>query len=194
LETKHKYNADMPEQEHFISVDVETAGPHPGRYALLSIGACAVKNPVGAFYAELQPDREEWQPEALRVSGLKLEKLKESGLPPREAMQAFADWVAKNTPADHRPVFVAFNASFDWMFVNEYFHRYLDHNPFGHSALDIKAYFMGLKGMAWSETSMKAITHHYFGERSLTHHALRDALDQAELFRKMLAETQTKNK
>ncbi|MCJ7568072.1 MAG: hypothetical protein MUO58_11090 [Anaerolineales bacterium] len=25
-----------------ISVDVETAGPHPNRYALLSIGACVI--------------------------------------------------------------------------------------------------------------------------------------------------------
>ena len=36
---------------------------------------------------------------------------------------------------------------------------------------------------------MKAITKHYFGERSLTHHALRDAIDQSELFKKMLEES-----
>jgi DNA polymerase III epsilon subunit-like protein len=183
----------MPDDEFYISVDVETAGPHPGGYALLSIGACTISQTPKTFYAELQPDREAFLPDALLVSGLKMEKLKERGQPPDVAMRAFADWVAEVTPPDHRPVFVAFNAPFDWMFVNEYFHRYLGHNPFGHSALDIKAYFMGLKGVDWSETSMKAATEHYFGKRSLTHHALRDALDQAELFSKMLADDQTKN-
>ena len=44
-------------------------------------------------------------------------------------MQGFADWVAEITPPDHRPVFTAFNAPFDWMVVNEYFHRYLGYNP-----------------------------------------------------------------
>lgn len=183
----------MSEHEYYISIDVETAGPHPGRYALLAIGACAISNPSDSFYIELQPDREDNQPEALQVSGLDLSDLKVHGQPPGAAMQAFADWLAAIIPAGHRAVFVAFNAPFDWAFVNEYFQRYLGHNPFGHSALDIKAYFMGLKGLAWSETSMKAATQSYFGERPLTHHALQDALDQAELFRKMLEEARTKN-
>ena len=40
-------------------------------------------------------------------------------------------------------VFVGFNAPFDWSFVNYYFHRFLGHNPFGFTAVDIKAYYMG---------------------------------------------------
>ena len=27
------------------------------------------------------------------------------------------------------------------MFVNDYFHRFLGRNPFGHAALDLKAFF-----------------------------------------------------
>ena len=40
-------------------------------------------------------------------------------------------------------MFVGFNASFDWSFVNWYFHKFVGTNPFGVAALDIKAYYMG---------------------------------------------------
>ncbi|MDO9121741.1 MAG: hypothetical protein Q7U31_08145, partial [Anaerolineaceae bacterium] len=99
----------MPE-ELYISVDVETAGPIPADFALLSIGACLVENPSTAFYIELQPDREQVSAEALAVHGLSLEILKKDGTPAREAMQAFADWVKSITGENQRPVFVALNA------------------------------------------------------------------------------------
>ena len=57
-------------EETFICVDVETAGPIPGEYAMLSIGACLVFDIVQTFYRELIPDRDGFQPEALAVSGL----------------------------------------------------------------------------------------------------------------------------
>lgn len=172
--------------EIYISVDVETAGPNPGTFALLSIGACLADDPDQTFYVELQPDKNAFQSEALAISGLKLDELAKTGQSPKQAMQAFADWVAQVTPPGGKAIFVAFNAPFDWMFVAEYFHRYLGHNPFGHSALDMKAFFMGLRGVAWGETGMDAVSEALLGKRSLSHNALQDALDQAELFREML--------
>lgn len=169
----------------YICVDVETAGPVPGRYALLSIGACLVDDPNVHFYIELQPDRFEADPAAMAIHGLSPDELRASGAAPEAAMRAFATWVENTTPPGARPVFVALNAPFDWMFVNEYFHRYLGRNPFGHSALDIKAYYMGRTGVQWSETSMKHISAHYLEEVHLTHNALRDAQDQAEIFRRI---------
>ena len=41
--------------ELLISVDVETAGPNPSQYSLLSIGACLVDEPDQKFYIELTP-------------------------------------------------------------------------------------------------------------------------------------------
>jgi ribonuclease T len=174
-----------------VSVDVETAGPNPGQYSLLSIGACLVVQPDNTFYVELQPVNREMTPEAFAVHRLSLERLAERGLPPAEAMARFEAWLAAEIPAGLRPIFVAFNAPFDWMFVNDYFHRYLGRNPFGHTALDLKAYYMGLKGIPWSETFMRYVGPRYLGGRQLTHHALHDAQDQAEIFQKMLAEAAT---
>ncbi|MBN1485654.1 MAG: 3'-5' exonuclease [Chloroflexia bacterium] len=174
--------------EAFVSVDVETAGPHPSRYSMLSIGACLVADPERTFYVELQPIHAEALPQALAVTGLDMERLRRDGLPPAEAMARFAEWLEDEVPAsEQRPIFVAFNAPFDWMFVNDYFHRFLGHNPFGFTALDIKAFYMGLTGVPWTETNMSSLSARYLDHRQLSHHALRDAQDQAELFQKLLA-------
>lgn len=173
-------------EETFICVDVETAGPNPGQYSILSIGACPVFDTGTTFYVELKPDREDSQPDALAISGLDMDELSKNGEEPAKALQDFSAWLKKVVPEGSRAVFVALNAPFDWMFVNDYFHRYLGYNPFGHSALDIKAYFMGQTGVDWSETSMKHLSSHFLEERSLTHNALRDAQDQAEIFQMIL--------
>jgi DNA polymerase III epsilon subunit-like protein len=174
------------EFESFISVDVETAGPNPSRYSLLAIGACSVSLPERNFYLELKPVNALFQSESLESCGLSLEKLAVEGVDPAEAMKRFAAWLTEAVPPKLRPVFVGFNAPFDWMFVNDYFHRFLGTNPFGHAALDIKSYYMGLAGVSWAETTMQFLAPRYLDRPALVHHALRDALDQAEIFRKLL--------
>jgi DNA polymerase III epsilon subunit-like protein len=173
--------------EAYISVDVETAGPVPRTYALLSVGACLVDDPRLTFYAELQPTTREADPAALGVSGLSLEHLAVHGLPPAEAMASFAAWVGEVTPPSRCPVFVAFNAPFDWMFVADYFGRFGVPNPFGHVALDIKALYMGATGEPWERTTFAAVAARYGLGPRLPHHALEDALMQAEIFRRLLA-------
>jgi ribonuclease T len=170
----------------FFSVDVETAGPVPGTHPMLAIGACLVADPGRTFYAEIRPDSEEFEPEALRVSGFSLDHLAAHGEPPEAAVPRFADWVEEVTPPGRRPVFVAFNAPFDWMFVARALHRYAGRNPFGHSALDVKALEMGVSGVSWAETSFAATAARYGLSGALPHHALEDAQLQAELFRRIL--------
>lgn len=174
--------------EAYVSVDVETAGPNPSQYSLLSIGACLVADPQRTFYVELQPVNDNATPEALEVSRLSLKELAKRGLPPTKAMARFEAWLAAEIPTGQQPIFVAFNAPFDWMFVNDYFHRFLGRNPFGHAALDLKAFYMGLTGVHWSETTMRYVAACYLSDHQLMHHALHDAQDQADLFQKMLAE------
>jgi ribonuclease T len=179
---------EVDHEECFISVDVETGGATPADYALLSIGACLVDDPETTFYVELKPEAKRSTQEALEVSKLSLDILETMGEPPGEAMQHFADWVEEVVPRGGRPVFVGFNAAFDWMFVADYFERYVGRNPFGYTALDIKAFAMGRLGCTWAETSMSVLGPAYLSGRPLAHHALSDAQDQAALFRALYAE------
>jgi DNA polymerase III epsilon subunit-like protein len=176
------------ELRSYISVDVETSGPNPSQYSLLSIGACTLIEPQQTFYVEIQPVNDSFVPQALAVSGLSMDRLAESGLPPRQAMDRFESWLKATLPPEIRPIFVGFNAPFDWMFINDYFHRFLEHNPFGHKALDLKAFYMALKKVTWKQTSLHDVALDYQVPPSLTHNALQDAIDQAAIFKKMLDE------
>lgn len=181
-------------QDFYISVDIEAAGPNPSEYSLLTIGACTLADPPETFYVELQPVNNKLTQESFAIHRLDMKRLSERGVPPEEAMTSFVAWLKSVTPEGGKPVFVAFNAPYDWMFINDYFYRYLGHNPFGHTAVDIKAYYMGMNHVPWEETTMKHLGPRYLGSREITHHALRDAIDQAEIFRKMLAEIEGKEK
>jgi ribonuclease T len=186
--------AAEPRPEVLISVDIEAAGPNPRDYAILSIGACLVVEPESSFYIELKPETAGVSERALAVSGLSMAALQRDGVEPAEAMRRFADWVDSVTPEGSVPVFVAFNAAFDWMFIEDYFQRHVGRNPFGHSALDVKAYYMGMTGATWAATSMRHLSPRYLGGRHLTHNALGDARDQAEMFRMMLAEARERSR
>jgi ribonuclease T len=174
--------------EVFVSVDVETAGPNPSQYSLLTIGACSVDDSPRTFYVELKPLNDKITSEAYATHRLDMKRLAERGTPPAKAMSDFSAWLSELSSEGQKLVFLSFNAPFDWMFVNDYFHRFTGQNPFGHSALDIKSFYMGLTGVPWSETSMRYIGPRYLRDQQMTHHALRDAMDQAEIFMKMLAE------
>ena len=80
-------------------------------------------------------------------------------------------------------IFVGLNAPFDWSFINYYFHRYLGRNPFGHSALDIKSFYMGAQKCRWDETPAENISKGVDEQRIKRHDALHDAVFQAALFR-----------
>jgi len=175
--------------DFYIIVDVETSGPTPGQYALLSIGACTLCDPRQTFYIELQPDEEGMLEDAMQVNKLSLDDLRRTGLPPREALVQFSDWINEVIPENHKPVFTAFNAPFDWMFINHYFHKYLGLNPFGHKALDIKAFYMGVYGVSWSDTSHNKVSARLTHNQVLPHHALKDAIMEADLFELILEES-----
>ncbi len=136
----------MVATEMLVSVDIETSGPSPSTGSMLSIGACLVDDPSVFLYLELVPDAAlPWDEDAERIHQLDRARLEREGLAPDAAMAALSDWLKRNC-ADRRPVFVGFNAPFDWMFVSDYFWRHLGHNPFGVSALDLKSYYMGREG------------------------------------------------
>jgi ribonuclease T len=168
----------------FISVDVETSGPIPGDYSMLSLGACIVGGKDDGFYVEIKPLNDNAVPDAMKVTGFDLAKLAKTGERPEDAMSKLRDWL-KEVGDSTKPVFVGFNAGFDWSFVNWYFIHFVGVNPFGFAPLDVKSYYMGLIGCAWEETKSSRIRPEFQPAKPGDHNALADARAQAEVFAKM---------
>ena len=58
--------------EFYIVVDIEAAGPNPGNYAMLSLGACTLSDPRDVFYIELEPDKEKVDDGAMSIHKLSM--------------------------------------------------------------------------------------------------------------------------
>lgn len=179
--------------EVLISVDIEASGDSPSNGSLLSIGACLVDDPSVGIYLELKPVTDmPWSAEAEGVHKLTREHLERKGLDPAEAMRLLDEWVRASAKG-RWPVFVGFNAPFDWMFVADAFWRYLGRNPFGISALDLKSLYMGSHGVStWEETRKDHIERQLGVRFERTHNALEDARDQARLAQVLLLQRRGK--
>ncbi len=179
-------------REVLISVDIEASGPSPSTGSLISIGACLVVDPAVAIYIELKPlpDRP-WDETAARVHQLDRAHLERDGLEPEAAMARFETWIAEASDGS-RPVFVGFNAPFDWMFVADYFWQYIGRNPFGVSPLDLKSYYMAVDEVEhWEETRRAFIDERLGLAPDHSHQALEDARGQAVLARLLIARRRT---
>jgi ribonuclease T len=177
----------MNAHETFISVDIEASGPVPGEYSMLSLGACLVGETTQTFYVEIKPITRNYQPEALAVAGFDLGELARLGVEPARAMAQFEEWLAYVTPRGQQPIFVAYPLAFDWMFVAYYFHRFLNRNPFGISGVDVKSFYAGMMGTAWTASRKGDMEPEFAADMPLTHNAREDAVVQAELFARLLA-------
>lgn len=173
--------------ELLVSVDIEASGPSPSVGSLLSIGACLVDDPSVGVYLELKPvPGRVWDAEAEAIHGLDRDRLEREGLAPEDALAQLAEWLDR-TANGRQPIFVGFNAPFDWMFVADYLWRYLGRNPFGISALDLKSYYMARERVAsWKLTRRQHIDERLGIDPEHNHHALDDARGQARLARVLL--------
>ncbi|WP_405989881.1 3'-5' exoribonuclease domain-containing protein [Streptomyces sp. NBC_00986] len=182
----------------YISVDIEADGPIPGPYSMLSFGA-AVAGTQDAegftaadpekltFYRELRPISEEFVPEALAVSGLDRDRLRREGVEPTTALSEFADWVREVAPGA-QPVMCGYPASYDWMFLYWYLIRFTGASPFGHSGcLDMKTLYATKARLPLRAVAKGTMPRELLSRRRHTHHALDDAIEQAELFANLMA-------
>jgi 3' exoribonuclease, RNase T-like len=183
-------------QEIYISTDVETDGPIPGPYSMLSIGSAAYtadKKLVSTFSANLDtlpeaaphPQTAAWwatQPDAWAACRKDLET-------PVAAMARYVVWLKS---ISDRPVFVAYPAGFDFMFVYWYLIRFAGESPFSHSALDMKSFTMAHLKKDFRESTKSNMPAHWFDDLPHNHVALDDAIEQGALFCNMLHENRTK--
>lgn len=151
-----------------VVVDVESDGPCPGLYSMVSFGAVVVEPGLrNTFYGECRPISEKWIPEALAVSGHSREKTLK--FPDSfEVMSNFADWLT-----EFRPIFVSDNVAFDWQFINYYFHLHNLGNPFGFSGRRIGDLYCGLERNMFSKWKHLRKTKH-------DHNPVNDAKGNAE--------------
>ncbi len=178
--------------EIYVSTDVETDGPIPGPYSLLSFGSAAYSAAgelLDTFSANLEalPDAGSdaqtmawWQahPEAWAASRQNLET-------PETAMARYAAWL---DALPGTPVFVGYPAAFDFMFVHWYLIRFAGRCPFARAALDIRTLAMALLNTDFLTASKRDMPQRWFDESPHTHRAIDDAIEQGALFCRMLAE------
>ena len=178
--------------EIYVSTDIEADGPVPGPHSMLSLGSAAYladKTLVGTFAVNLEtlpgaaghPQTMKWwgtQGEAWRAA-------RENPVPPATAMSNYLAWL-KSLPG--RPVFVAYPAAFDFMFVCWYLNRFTGENPFGWVALDIKTFAWAVLKIDFLNVVKQNMPRRWFDHHPHTHKALDDAIEQGALFCNMLAE------
>lgn len=178
----------------YFSADIETDGPIPGPYSILSFAMVYAGSFDGThfqrppdysktIYKELRPISEDFQPEALRVNGLDRERLWIEGLAPEKAMTEASSWV-KSVAGDARPVLVAYPLSFDWTWLYWYFVRFSrEGSPFDYSrCFDIKTALSVKARIPICEAGRSRLDPSLRGMHRHTHHALDDAVEQAEIF------------
>jgi len=187
----------IPLTDAYFSVDIEADGPVPGPYSMLSFGIVYagrhdgrifhpvqdLDDPDRSLYAELQPITSNFDSAALAVSGLDRDKLIKEGQDPLFAMENARRWILEVAGSD-RPTLVAFPLCFDWMWMHYYFTQYTQEGPpFGHaSGFDIKTAYAVKKGVPIAKSGKSRIDPAVRSSRPHTHHALDDALEQAEIF------------
>lgn len=180
--------------EIYISTDVETDGPIPGPHSMLSFGSAAYtadKQLISTFTANLEtldgaaahPATAAWwatQPEAWAACRSDLQS-------PEAAMRAYVVWIKA---LGGKPVFVAYPAGFDFLFVYWYLMRFVGESPFSHSALDMKTYAMAVLKTGYRDSTKRNMPRNWFDKLPHTHVALDDAIEQGALFCNMLRANQ----
>jgi hypothetical protein len=183
----------MTNHEIYFSTDIETDGPIPGPHSMLSLGSAAFSSDgvlLGTFSANLKtlpeakpdPKTAEWwksQPGAWAAC-------RENVQDPADALVAYIKWV-KELSGTGKPVFVAFPAGFDFMFVYWYMIKFAGESPFSFSALDGKTYAMALLKRPYRQSTKRNYPKAWFPPKSKhTHIALDDAIEQGRIFCNML--------
>lgn len=173
----------------FIDLDIESDGK-AGYGSLMSIGAITPRGET--FYRELKPVNDKYIPsqrDFCEQHGLERERLLEEGQDPVEAIYDLDIWT-REVAENRKPVLTAFNAAFDFSWIDLGFAEAGIENPFGVAGYCLKSLAMsiGLQSKQnatadydWANTTKNRLPAELVPVREFTHHALDDAKWQQEL-------------
>lgn len=178
--------------EIFVSTDIETDGPIPGTYSLLSFGSAAYlddKTLVDTFTVNLKrlPNASEdaktmaWWKKNPKAWNL----CRQNQQDPESGMIDYLNWLKK---LDGKPVFVGYPAAFDFMFIYWYLITFTKESPFSFSAIDIKTMAMVLLNRDYRSSTKENMPKEWFDNFSHSHIPLEDAIEQGALFCNILEE------
>lgn len=184
----------VKQADAYFSADVETDGPIPGPYSMLSFALVYAGSFDGAaferpkdysrvFYKELQPISDGFQREALKVNQLDRDYLMTNGSNPADAMEEAFSWVM-SISENKCPVLVAYPVSFDWTWLYWYFIQFCKKgSPFNYSrCFDIKTALSIKTETPISHSGRSKLPAALRSKRVHTHFAVDDAIEQAEIF------------
>lgn len=163
-----------------VVLDVESDGPCPGLFNMISFGLVSLAYPEKSFLGNVAPVVDSPGIAAARqVVGVSFEAQKaypEAG----SVMQAARAWLNELT-GGKRVVVWSDNPAFDWQFWNWYCHRFLGDNPAGFSARRIGDLDAGRRREPLNTTAWKKRR-----ETAHTHDPVDDARGNAEALRWIL--------
>lgn len=171
----------------YISIDVETDGPIPGGYSMLSLGAVAFDaqgTEIGSFSCNLRtlpgasshpPTMLWWDRNREAYAATQVDKRE-----PVEAMEEFDVWLSQFP----KPLIcLAYPAGFDFTFVYWYLVRFVRNSRFGFQCLDIKTYSSAVLKIPFKEVSKRTMPRSWFsGTQKHSHVAVEDAREQGRIF------------
>lgn len=177
--------------EIYVSTDVESDGPIPGPNSMLSFASAAYladKTLLGTFTANLETlEGAQGDPKTMawwQTQAAAWEACRKDLEQPAVALPRYVKWL-KGLPG--KPVFVAYPAGYDFMFVYWYLIRFAGESPFSHSALDIKTLAMAAMQCPYREATKRNMPKRWFDPLPHSHVALDDAIEQGALFCNILA-------
>lgn len=183
----------------YVSVDMEADGPTPGENSMLSLGADA-RLPDGTKLGTFSENLLELPNATMAESAVRWwaqhpqawQATRIAQADPYWVMLRFAAWVKHlETTLNAEAVFVAYPVSFDFDYVRYYSRRFLRLDIFEGRCVDMRSMAMGILGVDYNAANKAHMPPEWDAMAPMTHIAVEDATQQADLFFTMLAASRT---
>lgn len=185
----------MTDEMTYFSIDIETDGPIPFDYSMISFASVAFVpsgRVLGAYEVNLDPILGAKQhPDTMKFWGRNPDAwdyCNSNTRDPKEAMPEFAAWVEKHTLGSKRTA-VCYPSGFDFTFLFSYLIRYAGKSPFMFSCMDMRSYVSAVRKVEYQKAGKS-----YWPKRwrvssiPHSHRAIDDAAEQGLSFLKIRTE------